>query len=122
LWHREDLGLTPTQVEGLERLRLDFQRQAIKQVADQRVAELDLATLLRPDPTDPTKAVDLSRVEATVHEIERLRADLEISRIRTIEQGKALLTPDQRAKLAALLASYGAPAMGMRRLPPGPPQ
>jgi Spy/CpxP family protein refolding chaperone len=112
----------PAQVEGLERLRLDFQRQAIKQVADRRVAELDLATLLRPDPTDPTKAVDLSRVEASVHEIERLRADLEISRIRTIEQGKALLTPEQRTKLTALLAGHGAPATGMRRSPPAPSQ
>lgn len=121
LRHRQELGLTSAQVQGLDKLRTDFQRDAIRRTADRRLAELDLRTLLRPDPTDPTKAVDMAKVDAKVHEIERLRADLQISRIRAIEQGKALLTPDQRSKLAALLEQHGPPATGMRPAP-GPQQ
>ncbi len=99
LSHRQELGLSAAQVRELERLRAEFQREAIKRDADQRVAELDLAALLQADP------VDLAKVEAKVHEIERLRAEMRLARIRTIEQGKAQLTQDQRGKLAGLLAA-----------------
>jgi hypothetical protein len=96
LSHRQELGLSPAQVQELERLRADFQRQAIKHDADLRVAEMDLSALLKVEP------VDLAKVEAKVREIERLRADLRVARIRTIELGKAQLNPDQRAKLSSL--------------------
>lgn len=110
LRHAQELALTPAQVEGLHGLRTDFRREAIKRQADQRLAKLDLAALLRPDTADPGKPVDMGRVEAKVREIERLRADSEIARIRTIEQGKALLTAEQREKLKALLAAPRPPA------------
>lgn len=93
---RDELGLSPEQVQALERLRADFQRQAIRGGADLRIAELELANLLNSDQAD------LAQVEARVREIERLRAELRLARIRTIEQGKAQLTPEQRAKLKSL--------------------
>jgi len=110
LAHRQELGLTPEQVQELERLRNDFRREAIKRDADQRVADMDLSALLRAEP------VDLGKVEAKVREIEKLRADLRIARIRAIEQGRALLTPDQRSRLAAIVARGGGPVPR-----PGPP-
>lgn len=103
LRHRQELALTPAQVDGFQQLRTDFQRDMIKRQADQRLARLDLATLLRPNPADPGKAVDMAQVEAKVREMERARADHQLSRIRTMEQGKSLLTPEQRTKLMALL-------------------
>src|SRR5712692_539381 len=65
LAHREDLGLSPAQLQTLERLRAEFQREAIKRDADLRVAEMDLAALLKADP------VDLSKAEGKIREIER---------------------------------------------------
>jgi Spy/CpxP family protein refolding chaperone len=103
LSYRHELGLTNAQVQGLERIRDDFQREAIKLDADQRVAQMDLAALLRTDP------VDLPKVEAKVREIERLRSDLRIGRIRAVERGKAMLTPEQRTKLQALAPDPSAP-------------
>src|SRR5262249_51468456 len=97
LGHREEPGLPAHQLDALERLRAEFQREVIRRDADLRVAEMDIAALLRGD------AVDLARVDAKVREAERLRADLRLARIRTIEQGKAQLTPEQRAKLRALV-------------------
>lgn len=112
LRHRAELGLSAAQVETLERLRSDFQREAIKREADIRVAEVDLGALLARDP------VDVAAVEAKVREAERLRADMRIARIRTIEQGRAQLTAEQREKLRALAAEpRPAPGSG----PPGPP-
>jgi hypothetical protein len=103
---RQELGLTPDQVESLERLRADFQREVIRRDADLRLAEMDLETLLRREP------VDLGKVEAKVREIERLRADLRLERIKTIEQGKAQLTPEQRSRLQTLLSAPPPPRLG----------
>jgi Spy/CpxP family protein refolding chaperone len=57
-------------------------------------------------------------VEAKVREAERLRADMRIARIRTIEQGRTQLTAEQREKLRALLAE---PRPPLGSSPPGPP-
>lgn len=116
LHHRVDLGLSPQQVLTLEKLRDDYLREAIRRDADRKLARLDLGALLRPDPADPAKAVDMPRVEAKIRDIEKIRGDAQLARLRTIEAAKAQLTPDQRVKLAALLAQ-----MRMPMRPTGPP-
>ncbi len=112
--HRSDLALTPAQVEELERIRGDFQKEAIKLDADQRVAEMDVASFLRTDP------VDIGRVEARIREAERLKADFRVGRVRAIERAKAQLTPEQRAKLATMLGEP--PAARPRAGSPPAPQ
>lgn len=126
LHHRDELGLSAAQVQSLEKLRGDYMREAIRRDADRKIARLDLLALMRPDAADPTKAVDMAQVEAKVRAIEKLRADLQLARIRTIEAGKAQLTPDQRTKLNGLLAQMrtrwqrgGPPSHGP--MPPAPP-
>jgi Spy/CpxP family protein refolding chaperone len=116
LEHRQELGLSAAQGQELERIRTDFQRKAIQLDADQRVAQTDLSALLRSD------SVDLDKVESKIREIERLRADLRIGRIRAIEQGKGQLTPAQRAKLQTLLAEPRWPWPGAGGRPAPPPR
>ena len=106
--------LPPIQVQELERIRSDFQKEAIKLDADQRVAEMDVASLLRADP------VDTGRVEAKIRESERLKADFRVGRVRAIERAKAQLTPEQRAKLATMLGEP--PAARPRAGSPPAPQ
>ncbi|MEK6529612.1 MAG: periplasmic heavy metal sensor, partial [candidate division NC10 bacterium] len=101
LRYKDELGLSADQVQSLERLRADFQREAIRRDADLRIAETDLAAFLEKDP------VDIGQVEVKVKEIERLRADLRLARIRAIEQGKSQLSPEQRGKLRPLLTEPG---------------
>ncbi len=117
LRHRQELGLSPAQVETLERLRDDFRREAIRRGAEIRVANLDLSVLTRTDLADVGKQVDMGKVEAKVRELERLRAEQRLARIRTIEAGKAQLTPEQRTKLGTLLAEAR-----QRSSPPSAPQ
>ena len=112
--HRTDLALTPIQVQELERIRSDFQKEAIKLDTDQRVAEMDVTSLLRADP------VDTGRVEAKIRESERLKADFRVGRVRAIERAKAQLTPEQRAKLATMLGEP--PAARPRAGSPPAPQ
>jgi Spy/CpxP family protein refolding chaperone len=97
LHHRNELGLSPEQVSRLETLRGEFSKEAIRRDADIRIAELDLATLLEQEP------VDLAKVEPKVRELAQLRADFRIARLRAIEQGKAVLTPEQRTRLQTML-------------------
>ena len=103
LRHRQELALTPAQVDNLRKLGTDAQRDAIKRQADRRLAELDLRTMMAPDSTDPNKPRDLAKIETKVREIEKLRADGRVARIRTMEQSRQVLTPEQRDKLRALL-------------------
>jgi Heavy-metal resistance len=97
LRNREKLGLSADQAKNLEQLRDNFQKELIRKEADLRVAEMDLNSLLEAQP------VDMSRIEAKVREIERLRADIRLARIRAIEKGKEQLTVEQRKKLQDLL-------------------
>jgi len=99
LRHRQELSLTLQQIETLKKLGMDSRRAAIRAAADRKVAQLDLMSLRQSDP------VDMSRVEAKVREIERLRADSRLAAIRTDEQAKAQLTPEQREKLKGLAAT-----------------
>ena len=99
LRHRQELGLSPQQVESLQKLGMDFRRAAIRGTADRQLTQLDLMELRRSDP------VDMGKVEAKVREIERMRADGRIAAIRTTEQAKAQLTAEQKEKLKGLWAA-----------------
>jgi Heavy-metal resistance len=98
LRNRERLGLSAAQVKSLEKLRTDFQKESIRKDADLRVAEMDLNGLVGAEK------IDMPKVEAKVREIERIRTDLRLSRIRTIQKGKEVLNAEQRKKLHELLA------------------
>src|SRR5690349_19584149 len=103
LRHRQELALSPAQVDSLRKLGTDAQRDAIKRQADRRLAELDLRTMMMPDPADANKPRDLAKIETKVWESEKLRADVRVARIRTMEQSRQVLTPEQREKLRTLL-------------------
>jgi Spy/CpxP family protein refolding chaperone len=93
---KEQLGLTADQERSLRELRADFQKASIKQTAEIDVAELELSDLLEQDK------VDIAKAEALAKKSAMLRADLRVARVKTIEAGKAVLTPEQRGKLDQL--------------------
>jgi|SRR5262245_10573302 len=103
LANREALGLSADQVRKLEQLRDTFQRQTIRNDADLRIVELDIATLLENDP------VDVAKVEAKIREGEKLRTELRIARIRVIEQAKAVLNAEQKKKFQELSPQVRSP-------------
>lgn len=97
LRHRHKLDLSLQQVQHLEDLRDGYQREAIRSDAGIRIAEVDLKRLLKAD------TVDLEQVNGKLQEIEHLKAEMRLARIRAIEQAKTLLSPEQREKLSPLL-------------------
>ena len=99
LRHRAELGLSADQVKTLEEMVGRFRKDAEGRVSQIEAAEQELAGLLKSD------TVDMTSVEAKVRAIETLRADLRVARIRTIAEGRAVLSPEQRQKLEELVAS-----------------
>ena len=96
LRNQKELGLSPQQVSSLQQMGMDAARAGIKRRADAQLARLDLMGLMRTEP------VDMAKLEAKIRDIEKLKADGAIARIRTNEAAKAQLTPDQREKLKTL--------------------
>jgi hypothetical protein len=103
LSHKDELGLSPDQLRKLEHLRDEFQRQSIRNDADLRIVELDIAGLLEREP------VEMAKLEGKIREAEKFRADIRIARIRAIELARAMLTTDQKKKLEDLHHSMLAP-------------
>lgn len=103
LENKTELGLSAEQVRRLEALRSGFQKEAIRRSADMQIAEVELGELLRQDP------VELGKVETALKRLEGLRTEQRLARLKAIEQGKAVLTLEQRQKLEAL----GRQAAGM---------
>ena len=97
LRYRQELGLSTQQVDTLRTIGSDARRAAIRRGADRKNATLDLMALRKGD------TVDMGKVEAKVREIEKLRGDGQIDRIRANEQANAHLTAEQRGKLKGLM-------------------
>lgn len=93
LRHRKELGLSAEQVGKLYELREGFAETARAKLAEIDRAEAETARLLGPGPAD------LAAVEQRLRRVEALRTELRLARLRTIEQGKQLLTEAQRAQL-----------------------
>ena len=119
LHQKEQLGLTADQERSLRELRTNFEKEGIRRTSEIDVAELELKEMLEQEK------VDLINVEASTKKIALLRADLRLARIKTIEAGKALLTPEQQRKLERLShdsrmgeSGRGMMGPGMRMMPP----
>ena len=103
LQHGAELGLSAEQEKTLRQLVDRFGKEAPRRERDIETAERELAALLKQEPAD------LAQADGKVRAIEKLRADLRLRRIRTIAEGRAALTPEQRAKLDQLAAGQGPP-------------
>ncbi len=114
LSHAQELGLTPDQTQKLQELRTNFDKEAIQRTADIRVAEIDLNVLLEKDQWD------LNAIEAKAKQIATMEGDLRVARLKTLADGRALLTPEQLQKLKAI-GHWRPPAGAPGRRGPGQP-
>ncbi len=96
------LGLDEKQAAEFKALHFKMKKESIQKRADVRIAELELSELVNADP------VDMKAAEAKVRQIESLRSELKLLRIRTHEAVKAMLTPEQKEKLGTFMG------MGMK--------
>ena len=75
----------------------DIARTADLQTAEIQRLELELQRVLSREQ------IDLAQVETRIRRIESLRTELRLGRIKTVEKGKATLTPEQWRKFQPLI-------------------
>lgn len=97
----QELTLTAEQVRQLTLLRDEFRREAERLVGEIRAAEAELLRLRSQT------GVDLQAVEGKVRAVAGLEANLRLAQVKTLEQGKAVLSADQRQTLTSLAQSMG---------------
>lgn len=114
MW-KDQLGLLVDQERSLRELREGFEKETIKRTADIDVAELELKGLFEADK------LDIAKMEMLAKRIALQRADLRIARIKTIEAGKTVLTPEQQEKFKRLARESMMGSMGMGPMGPGMP-
>ncbi len=97
--HKDELKLTGEQVSNLENIRSQYQAQVTPTFQQVRAIEKEIATLMRQTPAD------LIQVKAKIQEAEKYRSELRYLRLEALENGKSVLTQEQRDQLKTLLHS-----------------
>jgi periplasmic protein CpxP/Spy len=106
----DHLDLTPDQRKKIRTLRLEHQKEAIPLMGKIRMAGVETEELMMADP------VDLEKVKAKTKEKYETMADLEISHLALEQEIKAVLTPEQRQKLDAMMEMRHGGGHGMDQM------
>lgn len=93
---KERLGLTDEQVEKFSKIRSDYLKESIKKQAEIKVAGVELLELL------DQKKMDQAQIEKKLRQIETLKTDLALFRIKMLFKTKDFLNDDQFAKLKSM--------------------
>ena len=111
LKHQSELSLTPDQVATLEKIRTQHRDQSAPIQEQLRAVEGEIAGALENTPAN------LIQAKVKIDQAEKLRAELRYRRVEALENGKSVLTAQQRDQLKNL-ASARRP--GFRKQPGQP--
>jgi Spy/CpxP family protein refolding chaperone len=99
LRHKSELNLSADQVANLEKVRAHYRDQTAPIQEELRTTEREIAALLQETPAN------LIQAKLKIEQAEKLRAQLRYLRIEALENGKSLLTTQQRDQLKNLASS-----------------
>jgi Spy/CpxP family protein refolding chaperone len=88
--HLQSLKLSEKQKEALKEIENTATKDFIRKSADEQIAEVELRELLDKD------SVDLKVVETKLKEIAAIKTETQLIMIKSMENMKAKLTPEQR--------------------------
>lgn len=104
--HMDELKLDDQQRDALREIENTALKEIIKKRADEQIAAIELKELL------DSPAVDLKAVETKLKHIAAVKAEIQLTAVKSMESMKAKLTPEQRQILQKLKPAHH---------PPGPP-
>lgn len=99
LKHKSELNLTGEQTANLEKIRNHYQSQAAPLHQQLAALEKDVAALAQQSPAN------LIQIKTKIQESEKYRSELRYLRIEALENGKSVLTAEQRDQLKSLVRS-----------------
>jgi Spy/CpxP family protein refolding chaperone len=88
------LDLTAEQQKKSDAIHEKQARQMVQAEADMRIAEMDMQQLMSAETLDKAK------IDAQIDKLSQLRAGMQKSRIATLFEIRALLTPEQLKKFS----------------------
>jgi Spy/CpxP family protein refolding chaperone len=110
MWrHLAILNLDEQQKTSIGEIKSRMMKEAVRRMADMRIAHIELKELLAKDP------MDMKAVEAKVKQSETLKTEMHLSHIKAMEEIKTKLTPEQKKKFRETIgAGPMAGGRGMR--------
>jgi Spy/CpxP family protein refolding chaperone len=99
LRHQKDLSLSPDQVATLEKIRTQYRDQSTPIQEQLRATESELAVSLQETPAN------LIQAKLKIEQAEKLRSQARYLRVEALENGKSVLTAQQRDQLKNLVSS-----------------
>lgn len=101
------LGLDQKQMEAVHEIVDRTAKDLIKKKANFFSAKIDLEDILHREP------VDMNAVESQLKQIEAMKTDMFMTHLKSMEEIKALLTPEQRSKLKEMREMHMMGGKGM---------
>ena len=99
LKHKTELNLGTDQVANLEKIKSHYESQVTPLRQQVQAIEKDIASLAQQSPAN------LIQIKSKLQEAEKLRSELRYLQIEAIENGRTVLTPQQRDQLKTLVSS-----------------
>jgi Spy/CpxP family protein refolding chaperone len=99
LQHKSDLNLATDQVANLEKIKSHYQSQVTPLHQQIQAAEKEIANLSQQSPAN------LIQIKSKIQETEKVRSELRYLGVEAMENGRSVLTVQQRDQLKTLIAS-----------------
>ncbi|HBA89268.1 MAG TPA: hypothetical protein DCZ75_15170 [Geobacter sp.] len=99
--HAEKLGLTDDQMMKMKSLHREMQKKQARFMADQKIAEIELAEIMEP------KDFDLEKANAATKKISAIKTDHHLGMLSAMKQMRSILTDQQYKEMMKM-----APMMG----------
>jgi len=97
--HKSELNLSGDQVSNLEKIRTNYQNQVTPLHQHVRSIEKEIAGLMQQTPAN------LIQVKSKIQDAEKFRSELRYLRVEALENGKSVLSEQQRDQLKTLVRS-----------------
>ena len=99
LKHKSELNLASDQVANLEKIKSHYQSQVTALHQQIRANEKEIASLTQQSPAN------LIQIKSKIQEGEKFRSELRYLRVEALENGRSVLTAQQRDQLKTLAES-----------------
>lgn len=99
LKHQSELNLTSDQVANLEKIKSHYQSQVTPLRQQIQTIEKEIASLSQQSPAN------LIQIKSKLQEAEKFRTELRYLQLETMENGRSVLTTQQRDQLKTLVRS-----------------
>lgn len=100
IYVKERLNLTEEQTNKFGKIYSAYRKEVLKKRADIEIAEIELGELLK------TKEADEKTIEESANNLESLRSDLNMARVRALVKTREFLSDEQYEDLASFILGW----------------